>query len=189
MDQAIIYTDGGCSGNPGPGGYAYVISLLGGAEEVLGSGGEANTTNNRMELRAVISALSELERRSPGAEAVVRTDSQYVKNGIGTWIASWKRNGWRTADKKSVKNKELWEAARRRRRAGPSPLRVGQGPRGHRGQRALRRDGPGGDSQVPLRAGGRPAAAYFAQASAAGPRRPRSRASSAACVLSRAPIF
>ena len=59
MDQAIIYTDGGCSGNPGPGGYAYVISLLGGAEEVLGSGGEANTTNNRMELRAVISALSE----------------------------------------------------------------------------------------------------------------------------------
>jgi ribonuclease HI len=76
---------------------------------VLGSGGEANTTNNRMELRAVISALEEAERRATGAQVVLYTDSQYVKNGIGSWIASWKRNGWRTADRKPVKNKELWE--------------------------------------------------------------------------------
>jgi ribonuclease HI len=106
-EGVIIYTDGGCSGNPGPGGWAFV--LRSGGEEILGSGGEANTTNNRMELRAVISALEEAERRSPGAPVVVNTDSQYVKNGIGSWIASWKRNGWRTADKKPVKNKELWE--------------------------------------------------------------------------------
>jgi ribonuclease HI len=107
MNGVIIYTDGGCSGNPGPGGWAFVLRR--GTEEVLGSGGEANTTNNRMELRAVISSLEEAERRSPGAPVVVYTDSQYVKNGIGSWIASWKRNGWRTADKKPVKNRELWE--------------------------------------------------------------------------------
>jgi ribonuclease HI len=107
MESVIIYTDGGCSGNPGPGGWAFVI--MAGADEILGSGGEDHTTNNRMELRAVIAALEEAERRSPGASVVVNTDSQYVKNGITSWIASWKRNGWRTADKKSVKNKELWE--------------------------------------------------------------------------------
>jgi ribonuclease HI len=128
MESVIIYTDGGCSGNPGPGGWAFVIRLApndgadrsgngaireakseSAASEVLGSGGEANTTNNRMELRAVISALEEAERRATGAPVVVRTDSQYVKNGITSWIASWKRNGWRTADKKPVKNRELWE--------------------------------------------------------------------------------
>jgi Ribonuclease HI len=120
----IIYTDGGCSGNPGPGGWAFVLSLAAGRSagdtkypfeesasgvEILGSGGEAQTTNNRMELRAVISALEEAERRAPGEGVVVNTDSQYVKNGIGSWIANWKRNGWRTADKKPVKNQELWE--------------------------------------------------------------------------------
>jgi ribonuclease HI len=77
--------------------------------EVLGSGGEAMTTNNRMELRAVIASLVEAERRAPGAPVVVNTDSQYVKNGITSWIASWKRNGWRTSDRKPVKNRELWE--------------------------------------------------------------------------------
>ncbi len=130
MDEVIIYTDGGCSGNPGPGGWAFVIRL--GANhgatpaerdsrssqaanhgatpaEVLGSGGEANTTNNRMELRAVIASLEETERRAPGAPVVVNTDSQYVKNGIGSWMAKWKHNGWRTSDKKPVKNKDLWE--------------------------------------------------------------------------------
>jgi ribonuclease HI len=110
MDGIVIYTDGGCSGNPGPGGWAFVLGR--GTEEILGSGGEANTTNNRMELRAVISALEEAERLlsgATGASVVVHTDSQYVKNGIGSWIANWKRNGWRTADKKPVKNKELWE--------------------------------------------------------------------------------
>jgi len=136
MSEVTIYTDGGCSGNPGPGGWAFVMRLpisgeshhgaipasrelhtsIAGSmpadhadEEVLGSGGEANTTNNRMELRAVISALEEVERRVPGALVFVHTDSQYVKNGITSWIISWKRNGWRTADKKPVKNKELWE--------------------------------------------------------------------------------
>ena len=107
MESVIIYTDGGCSGNPGPGGWAFVLTA--GADEALGSGGEDHTTNNRMELRAVIAALEEAERRAPGASVVVNTDSQYVKNGITSWIAAWKRNGWRTADKKSVKNRELWE--------------------------------------------------------------------------------
>jgi ribonuclease HI len=113
MSEAIIYTDGGCSGNPGPGGYAFVL-LLPSGEETLGSGGEANTTNNRMELRAVIAALEAAERLlasegAPGTPVVVHTDSQYVKNGIGAWIVNWKRNGWRTSDKKPVKNRELWE--------------------------------------------------------------------------------
>jgi len=115
MEEIIIYTDGGCSGNPGPGGWAFVMRLpaapASGAGEVLGSGGEANTTNNRMELRAVIAALEEAERSLAGATGavVVNTDSQYVKNGIESWMANWKRNGWRTSDKKPVKNKELWE--------------------------------------------------------------------------------
>jgi ribonuclease HI len=114
MSEAIIYTDGGCSGNPGPGGYAFVLRLPGSGEEILGSGGEASTTNNRMELRAVISALEEVERLlasegAHGAAVVVHTDSQYVKNGIGSWIINWKRNGWLTSDKKPVKNRELWE--------------------------------------------------------------------------------
>lgn len=108
IEGVIIYTDGGCSGNPGPGGWAFVMRLPA-HDEILGSGGEANTTNNRMELRAVISSLEEAERLAPGSPVVVYTDSQYVKNGIGSWMANWKRNGWRTADKKPVKNKELWE--------------------------------------------------------------------------------
>jgi ribonuclease HI len=111
MHGVIIYTDGGCSGNPGPGGWAFVMRLVAhdDAREILDSGGEATTTNNRMELRAVIASLAEAERRAPGLPVVVNTDSQYVKNGITTWIASWKRNGWRTSDKKPVKNRELWE--------------------------------------------------------------------------------
>ena len=111
METITIYTDGGCSGNPGPGGWAFVLMHgTGGTAEIIGSGGEADTTNNRMELRAVISALEEAERLAPGGAAVeLVTDSQYVKNGITTWINSWKRNGWKTSDKKPVKNKELWE--------------------------------------------------------------------------------
>ena len=113
MESIVIYTDGGCSGNPGPGGWAFVLrrAAKDGAEqaEILGSGGEAATTNNRMELRAVISALEEAERLAPGAPVVLYTDSQYVRNGITSWIASWKRNGWRTASKQPVKNRELWE--------------------------------------------------------------------------------
>jgi len=109
MENLVIYTDGGCSGNPGPGGWAFVL-LRGEGAEIIGSGGEAATTNNRMELRAVISALHEVEVLAPGgAEVELVTDSQYVKNGITTWINAWKRNGWRTSDKKPVKNRELWE--------------------------------------------------------------------------------
>jgi ribonuclease HI len=124
MESIVIYTDGGCSGNPGPGGWAFVMRLPAndaadrgtkyairateGGIEICGSGGEADTTNNRMELRAVISALEEAEARAPGAAVVLYTDSQYVKNGITSWIASWKRNGWRTSSKQPVKNQELW---------------------------------------------------------------------------------
>ncbi|MGO8693753.1 MAG: ribonuclease HI [Rectinemataceae bacterium] len=109
MERIVIYTDGGCSGNPGPGGWAFVCED--GKETLRGSGGEAATTNNRMELRAVIEALSLVARRPQdgSASVVLYTDSQYVRNGITAWIANWKRNGWRTADKKSVKNRELWE--------------------------------------------------------------------------------
>jgi ribonuclease HI len=108
MEHIEIYTDGGCSPNPGPGGWAFVMRRESGTVER--SGGEANTTNNRMELKAVTEALLEAERVAPGAAVELKTDSQYVKNGITSWINSWKRNGWRTADKKPVKNKELWEA-------------------------------------------------------------------------------
>lgn len=108
MDSITIFTDGGCSGNPGPGGWAYRILAAGGVS-IEGSGGEPATTNNRMELRAVIEALRKCSATFPGARITLYTDSQYVKNGITSWIVSWKRNGWRTADKKPVKNKELWE--------------------------------------------------------------------------------
>jgi ribonuclease HI len=112
MNDIVIYTDGGCSGNPGPGGWAFILTE--GQEEAIGSGGETPTTNNRMELRAVIEALKAAEARAAAApearpSITLHTDSQYVKNGITTWIKSWKRNGWRTSDKKPVKNRELWE--------------------------------------------------------------------------------
>ena len=108
MNNIEIFTDGGCSGNPGPGGWAYVI-LFDGQEKAV-SGGDADTTNNRMELTAVISALKDINSMSDWRTRpiVVHTDSQYVKNGISQWITNWKRNGWVTAAKKSVKNKELW---------------------------------------------------------------------------------
>lgn len=99
----IIFTDGSCLGNPGPGGWAWAFQN-GSAQD---SGGEANTTNNRMELTAVIQALSHLPA---GANVTITTDSQYVKNGMETWIAGWKRKGWRTASGDAVKNKDLWTA-------------------------------------------------------------------------------
>jgi len=98
-----IYTDGACRGNPGPGGWGALLEFDGQEKELFG--GEAATTNNRMELTAVIRALEALERPS---RVVLYTDSQYVQKGIQQWIHSWKRNGWKTADKKAVKNKELW---------------------------------------------------------------------------------
>jgi len=103
--KTTVYTDGACSGNPGPGGWGIIIKTESGNTEL--SGGEALTTNNRMELMAVIKALEFLQEKS---EVTIMTDSQYVKNGITTWIIGWKKNGWRTADKKSVKNQDLWTA-------------------------------------------------------------------------------
>ena len=98
-----IYTDGSCKGNPGPGGWGALL-VWGDHEKEL-FGGEPATTNNRMELIAVIRALESLKR---GCEIDLYTDSQYVKNGIQSWIHGWKRNGWKTADRKPVKNAELW---------------------------------------------------------------------------------
>ena len=106
MDKIDIFTDGGCSGNPGPGGWAFV-ALSEGKVLSYSSGGDAQTTNNKMELTAVINALKTCQ--SLGVKSVsISTDSQYVKNGITSWIFNWKRNGWKTASKDPVKNKELW---------------------------------------------------------------------------------
>lgn len=102
--SVTIYTDGACSGNPGPGGWGAIL-MWGDHRKEL-KGGEAQTTNNRMELMAAISALEALKS---SVTADLYTDSSYVRNGIMSWIHGWKRNGWRTADKKPVKNVELWQ--------------------------------------------------------------------------------
>lgn len=105
MSETItIWTDGACSGNPGPGGWGAILRV-GGHETEL-SGGAPATTNNRMELTAAIMALESLKGPS---EVDIHTDSQYVRGGVTGWIHGWKRNGWRTADKKPVKNIELWQ--------------------------------------------------------------------------------
>ena len=103
-DTILIYTDGACKGNPGPGGWGAWLRWGGHEKELCG--GEVLTTNNRMELTAVIEALTSLKRR---ANVEVYTDSEYVRNGITTWIHGWKLRGWRTADKKPVKNTDLWQ--------------------------------------------------------------------------------
>jgi Ribonuclease HI len=102
-DVVMLYTDGACKGNPGPGGWGALLQYKGVEKELWG--GEPETTNNRMELTAVIEGLKALKR--PSRVRVV-TDSQYVKNGMQQWIHNWKRNGWRTAARKPVKNAELW---------------------------------------------------------------------------------
>ncbi|MGE0874463.1 MAG: ribonuclease HI [Burkholderiales bacterium] len=106
MAEAVVelFTDGACKGNPGPGGWGVLIRTASGERELCG--GEALTTNNRMELLAVIQGLGALE---PGSHVHVYTDSQYVQKGISEWIHSWKRRGWKTADKKPVKNVDLWK--------------------------------------------------------------------------------
>ena len=103
MKKVVIHTDGGCHGNPGPGGWAAVLTF--GKHEKALSGGVPATTNNRMELQAAIEALRVLKEP---CEVDFHTDSQYVRNGIMTWIAGWKRNGWRTSTKKPVKNADQW---------------------------------------------------------------------------------
>ncbi len=103
-----IFTDGGCSGNPGPGAWAAII-VRDGTETEL-AGGEKNTTNNRMELTAVIRALEETDRTGTrGSELEVTTDSQYVKKGISEWIKAWVKNGWKNSAKEPVKNRDLWQ--------------------------------------------------------------------------------
>ena len=103
-DRVDIFSDGACKGNPGPGGWGALLRF--GANEKELCGGESNTTNNRMELMAVIRALEALKRP---CQVRVTTDSQYVKRGVTEWMSRWKRNGWRTADRKPVKNRDLWE--------------------------------------------------------------------------------
>jgi len=104
LPEVEIFTDGACRGNPGPGGWAALLRT--GEKEREISGGEPLTTNNRMELRAAIEALNALKRP---CTVEIHTDSVYVRDGIMKWIHGWKRNGWRTADKKPVKNAELWQ--------------------------------------------------------------------------------
>ena len=101
--KADIYTDGACSGNPGPGGWGVLIEIDN--ENIELSGGDRETTNNRMELMAAIKALEEIDK---DYEITLYTDSNYVKDGITSWISNWKKNNWKTASKKDVKNKELW---------------------------------------------------------------------------------
>ena len=105
MSQIVeVYTDGACRGNPGPGGWG-VLLRYGNTEKEL-YGGEADTTNNRMELMAAIQALENLKRES---KVILTTDSQYVRKGITEWIANWKKRGWKTSSKQPVKNKDLWQ--------------------------------------------------------------------------------
>jgi len=105
MSRVTIYTDGACSGNPGPGGWGALLIFADNEKEL--SGGDSETTNNRMELTAAIEGLKALNRR---CQVDLYTDSTYVKDGITKWIHNWKRNGWRNASKKPVKNADLWQA-------------------------------------------------------------------------------
>ncbi len=102
--MVTIYTDGACRGNPGPGGWGALLKYQDKQKELWG--GEENTTNNRMELMAAIKALEALKRRS---QVALYTDSNYVKNGITSWIHNWKKNGWKGANKKPIKNQDLWQ--------------------------------------------------------------------------------
>ena len=103
MNKVEIFTDGACKGNPGPGGWGAILRYGTTEKEIYGA--SKNTTNNIMELTAVIEALKNLNKP---CELIITTDSKYVKNGMTEWIHNWKKNGWRTAAKKEVKNKELW---------------------------------------------------------------------------------
>ena len=105
QNSVQLFTDGACSGNPGPGGWGAI--LRSGAHEIEISGGDKATTNNRMELMAVIEGLKKLKR---GVQVAIYTDSRYVMDGAAKWLAGWKAKGWKTADKKPVKNEDLWRA-------------------------------------------------------------------------------
>ncbi|MDQ5884566.1 MAG: ribonuclease [Pseudomonadota bacterium] len=105
MNTVVVFTDGACQGNPGPGGWAAILQYNN--TEKMVSGYEPQTTNNRMELTAAVEALRVLKRK---CLVEIYTDSQYVKQGMSAWIFNWRRNGWRTADKKPIKNQDLWMA-------------------------------------------------------------------------------
>ena len=105
MSGVVIYTDGACRGNPGPGGWGALLSFNGREKELFG--GEAETTNNRMELTAAIRGLAALKR---SCDVDLYTDSEYLRLGITQWMANWKRRGWKTASRKPVKNQDLWQA-------------------------------------------------------------------------------
>jgi ribonuclease HI len=126
LSPVVIYTDGACSGNPGPGGWGAILTYGETSKEIFG--GEPVTTNNRMELMAAISALDALKRPS---RVELHTDSQYVMKGITQWIHGWKKNGWRTADKKPVKNAELWQRLDEARRVHEIDWRWVKGHAGH----------------------------------------------------------
>jgi ribonuclease HI len=106
LPHVELFTDGACSGNPGPGGWAFILRHPATGTQREASGPEPDTTNNRMELRAVIEGLTALTRPS---RVDLYSDSQYVLNGLREWMEAWKKRGWRTADKKPVKNRDLWE--------------------------------------------------------------------------------
>ncbi len=142
MTEVEIYTDGACRGNPGPGGWG--VWMVSGPHEKELFGGELNTTNNRMELTAVITALRALKRP---CRVVLHTDSQYVQKGISEWIVGWKARGWRTADKKPVKNADLWQALDEATRRHDIQWRWVKGHAGHEGnERADRLANQGVDS-------------------------------------------
>jgi ribonuclease HI len=105
MKSVLLITDGSCLGNPGPGGWAYILRY--GEHKRECSGGEPQTTNNRMELQAAIEGLGAIKEP---CQVTIVTDSQYVKNGIQSWLKGWKKNGWKTASKKPVQNQDLWQA-------------------------------------------------------------------------------
>ena len=136
MTEVVIYTDGACSGNPGPGGWGVVMRWQGTEKEMYG--GEPLTTNNRMELMAAIQALEALQRPST---VILHTDSKYLLDGITKWIQGWQRNGWKTAAKKPVKNDDLWRRLVEAMQPARRQLGVGEGARGRSRQRARRRAG------------------------------------------------
>ena len=105
LPEVVLITDGACSGNPGPGGWAFILQHPSTGKQLERSGGEPETTNNRMELMAVVRGLEALKRPS---HVTLMTDSVYVGKGLSEWMPKWKKNGWRTADKKPVKNVDLW---------------------------------------------------------------------------------
>lgn len=138
-DRVVIWTDGACSGNPGPGGWGALMAWNGHEREL--KGGASDTTNNRMELTAAAEALEALKRPS---KVDLYTDSQYVRGGITTWLANWKRNGWRTSDAKAVKNEDLWrrlDAARERHEVKWHWVRGHNGTDGNERADQLARDG------------------------------------------------